>query len=106
MGTNQLSLGIVVALRDAFSAKARSVEHRMRSLEDTAYRSTRGIRRAIGNVELGFMDAARAIAAGAAVLGTVVFPIVEAAKFSAALSEIAGIADRASRSRRHRLPDQ
>ena len=96
MGTNQLSLGIVVALRDAFSAKARSVEHRMRSLEDTAYRSTRGIRRAIGNVELGFMDAARAIAAGAAVLGTVVFPIVEAAKFSAALSEIAGIADRAS----------
>jgi TP901 family phage tail tape measure protein len=93
---NQLQLGITIALRDMFSMRAHGVERSFRSLDDTAYRASRSIRTSMGNVELGFAEVLRIFAAGAAVLGAVIFPTKKAMEYGKALSEIATIADQAT----------
>lgn len=90
---NNLALGITIALRDAFSLRARNVEHAFRSLDATSYRAARGIRQALGGIELGFEQVARTMAAAAALMGAVAFPIAQAAKFEDQMAKIAGIAD-------------
>lgn len=93
---NQLNLGITIALRDAFSFRAKAIEHSFRSLDNTAFRAARGIQRSIGNIDLGFSNVARTLAGGAALLSTLIFPTRAATEFHKALSEVGTIADSTS----------
>lgn len=93
---NQLGLGVTVALRDAFSAKARTVGRGFSNLDDIAYRSARGISRSADLIEADVFRIAQTFAAGFAVLGAVGFPIKKAAEFNHAMGEVASIADYAT----------
>jgi len=93
---NQLNLGITIALRDAFSFRAKAIESAFRNLDSRAYGAARSIRESVGNIELGFATAFRSIAAGAAVLSVLVYPTRQALAFGKALSEVATIADEAN----------
>lgn len=93
---NQLSLGITVALRDAFSSRARRVSRGFSSLDDTAYRAGRGIAHSAGMIQEQIFNITRTLAASAAILGTVAWPTKKAMEFGAAVAEIATIADYAN----------
>lgn len=95
---NQLSLGITIALRDAFSANARAISRSFRTLDYAAFSAARSIRQSINGLELGFADVARTIAGAAALAGAIAWPIREAMDFSRALSEIETIAEHATMS--------
>lgn len=90
---NQLSLGVTIALRDAFTRPAGQITRGFYSLDDAAYRSARGIRRSLGNIEVGYANVTRTIAAAAAVATVLVAPIKMSAQFSRGLMEVSTIAD-------------
>jgi TP901 family phage tail tape measure protein len=90
---NQLSLGVTIALRDAFSAKARTAGRGMSNLDDMAFRAARGISRSAGIIQQEIFSITRTFAAGFAAMGAVAYPVKKAMEFGAALAEVATIAD-------------
>lgn len=93
---NSLALGITIALRDAFSSRARLIERQFRSLDNTTGAASRSLRRSLGDLESGMWSATRTLVAGAMILGSALWPTREAMAFSRAISQVSTIADYAS----------
>jgi TP901 family phage tail tape measure protein len=93
---NNLMLGVTIALRDAFTSRARLVERQMRSLHGTTASASRAVARHLFDVESAMWSATRTFAVGVGLMAATLWPVKKAAEFGTQIARVATIADYAS----------
>ncbi len=92
LGTDDLiGLGVVISLKDAFSAGAQRVIHKLEELEKSAMNSAGAVTRSLREMKTGMA----LFVAGAVGLGALNYATNRAAQFSSAIARVATVADSA-----------